>query len=85
MLVTETPGFRGGGAVRHGALLPLVSAVRNTMRFFRRYQTSGATCKLALSTSTMFVAKTACFSKSGATIHRAHFRAATAMLDTPSL
>ena len=82
---TETLALRGGGAVCHGARLVLASAVSLAMRFFNRSQTSGAACKLALSIRTMLLAETACFSKSGAAVHLAHFRVATAVFDTPSL
>ena len=81
---TETSSARAGGAVRHGARLLLVSTVSLAMRFFSRYQTSGAACKLACSTRAMFVAKTACCSKGGTAIHLAHFRPATAVFDAPS-
>ena len=84
MFDTETLADRGSGAVRHGARLLLLSAMSGAMRFFNRYQPSGAACKLALSICTMLVAESACCSKSGAAFHRAHFRAATAVLDTPS-
>ena len=36
MFGTETPSFRGGGAVRHGARLVFTSAVRHAMQFFSR-------------------------------------------------
>ena len=81
---TKTLALRGGGAARHGARLLLVSTVSGAMRSFRSFQTSGAPCKLALSIRTMFGAKTACTSKSVATFHFADFRAAAAVLATPS-
>ena len=84
MLGTETLANRGSGAVRHGARLVLASTVRNAMRFFNSCQTSGATCKLALSICTMFLAKTACLRKSGAAFHLAHFCLASAVFATPS-
>ena len=79
MLGTETLANRGGGAVRHRARLHLASTVRNAMRFFRRYPTSGAACKVALSKRSMLLAKTTCLNKSGA-----HFRVATAVFETLS-
>ena len=42
MLYTETLACRGGGAAHHGARLVLASAVSVAMRFFSRYQPSGA-------------------------------------------
>ena len=84
MLATETLADRSSSAARHGARLHLASAVRDTIRFFSRCQTSGAACKLALSICTMLAAETVCFSKSGAPIHVAHFRVATAVFVTPS-
>ena len=80
----ETLAEREGSAVRHGARLHLGSAMSLAVRFFSRLQTSGAACKLACSTRAMFVAKTACCSKSAASFYLAHFRAAATVLDTPS-
>ena len=84
MFGTETLSLRGSGAVRHRARLLLVSAVSVAMRFFRRYQTSGAAFQLALPVRSMFAAETSCCSKSSATFYLAHFRPATTVLDTPS-
>ena len=81
---TETLAFRRSGAARHRAQLLLASAVSLAMRFFSRYQTSGATCKLALSIRTMLAAETACCSKCAAAFHLAHFRVTTTVLVTPS-
>ena len=85
VFLTETLANRGGGAARHGARLHLASAVSGAMRSFSRCQTSGAACKPAMSIRAMFGAKTTSCSKSGATFHFAHFRPATAVLDTPSI
>ena len=79
-----TLASRGGSAARHGAWPSLAFTVRLAKRSVRRYQTSGAACKLAYSTGTMFVAKTACCSKGVTAIHLAHFRPATAVFDAPS-
>ena len=84
MFEAETLTLKGRGAAQHGARLLLASAVSIAMRFFSRMQTSCAVCILARSIRTMLLAETACFSKSGAAVHLAHFRAAAAVLDTPS-
>ena len=83
MFVAETLALRWGGAARHGARLPLVSTMSVAMRFFSSSQTSGATCKLALSIRTVLLAETARFSKSAAPFDLAHFRGAAAVLATP--
>ena len=58
VLDTETLASRGGDAARHGARLVLASTVPLAMRFFSSSQTSGATCKLALSIRAVLGAET---------------------------
>ena len=84
MLDTETLAVRGGGAVQHGARLSLVSSVLLAMRFFRRCQTRGTACKLALSIRSMLAAETVYFSKSGAAFYLAHFRPTITVFKTLS-
>ena len=84
MFGADTSAFKGGGAVRHGALLLLGSAVRDAIRLFHRSQPSGAACKLALSECTMFGAETASCGKRAAPFNLAHFSVATTMSETLS-
>ena len=78
VFAADTLALRGGGAARHGARLP-IAAVRNAMRFFHRFQTSGAACSLARSVRAMLLAEAACVCKRAAAFSLAHLLAATAV------
>ena len=60
VFAAETFASRGGGTARHGAWLAL-AAVHNAMRFFHRFQPSGAACSLAHSVRAVLCAEAACF------------------------
>ena len=86
MFTAETPCIRGGGAVRHGARLPLLllpAAVFKAM-LEPLCCRGGASMNLAPAVSTMPDATAACNSTSLAALNVAHFGLATAMPDTQS-
>ena len=86
MFGTETPGVRGGGAARHGALWLFLSTTMCVAMLEPLSCIGGASVKLALATCTMLVAETARISKSGTILRLAHFLAAvTAMPPAVSL
>ena len=86
MFTAETPCIRGGGAVRHGARLPLLllpAAVFKAM-LEPLCCRGGAPINLAPPMRTVSTATAKSFSKSLAALNVAHFRAATSMSATQS-
>lgn len=79
MLAAEPLACRGSGTARHGARFVFASAVHVAMRFFQRFQTSGAVCSLAPSVYAVLLAEAACLSKRAAAPLLAHLLAATAV------
>ena len=80
----ETLALRGGGAARHRARLVFLSTAVFSAMFISRMCVGAAAIKPAHSLCTMLAAETACYCKSAAAFHLAHFRVATAMLNTPT-
>ena len=73
MFATETPGVRGGGAIRHGALWLLLPTTVCVAMLEPWHCVSNATIKLTLSICTMLAAETSCLNESGAAFRLAHF------------
>ena len=72
VLATETPGLRGSGAFRHGALWLLLSTAVCAAMLEPVCCVRGATSKLALTTCTMLETETACIRKGDAAFRLAH-------------
>ena len=83
VFATETLAFRAGGAARHRARLLFSTSVFEAMLRSMSW-TAGAAIKLACSICTVLGAHATCYYKSGASLHLAHFCAATAMPTAPS-
>ena len=72
VLATETPGLRGGCAVRHRARLMVSTTVYKAMWRYTTGCVGGAAIKLALALSTVLVADTTRLRKGGAAFCLAH-------------